>query len=95
MGMAFEFDLNPKPIFFDSSCHNSYNSILKKYLDVVKFGEVTHQPPVITSFPRKPKIKSDKFTIPVNKPGKNGINEQDRNDVIYRYRQMKSQGKFK
>ena len=56
---------------------------------------MTHQPPVITSFPRKPKIKSDKFTIPVNKPGKNGINEQDRNDVIYRYRQMKSQGKFK
>lgn len=63
-------------------------------IDKVKFGEVVHQPPTITSFPRKPKIDKSKYTIPVDKPGKNGITEKDRNDVIYRYRMMKSQGKF-
>jgi hypothetical protein len=50
---------------------------------------------MITSFPKKRQNNANKLTIPVDKPGKNGITEKDRNDVIYRYRLMKSQGKFK
>ncbi len=65
--------------------------------DEVKFGETVHQPPTITSFPRLPKngtLKKNNLTIPVHKPGKNGITEVDRSIVIQRYRMMKNQGKF-
>ncbi len=65
--------------------------------DEVKFGEVVDEPPTITSLPRLPKNLSlikNNLTIPIDRPGKNGITEADRNVVIQRYRMMKNQGKF-
>ena len=61
----------------------------------IKFGDIVHQPPTITSFPKlRKKINNpEMLTIPHNS-NKNGITENDRTEVIRRYRLMKSQGKF-
>ncbi len=61
----------------------------------VKFGDIVHQPPTITSFPKlRKKINNpNMLTIPENSNNK-GITENDRTEVIKRYRLMKSQGKF-
>ena len=66
-----------------------------KFKDEVKFGEIVHQPPTITSFPklRKKLNNQNNLTIPPNS-SKIGITEKDRNEVIQRYRIMKTQGKF-
>ena len=43
----------------------------------------------------KRSITNVNFTIPPNVKTKSGVTEQDRNEVIQRYRLMKQQGKFK
>lgn len=60
---------------------------------LVKFGEVVHAPPEFTVFPKKRGQNAHNLTIP--QATKNGLTEKDRNQVIERYRLMKSQGKFK
>ncbi|CAF0964185.1 unnamed protein product, partial [Brachionus calyciflorus] len=64
--------------------------------DKPKFGEVVEQPPELTAFPKLKKrlISGVNLTIPANVKTKSGVTEQDRNEVIQRYRLMKQQGKF-
>ena len=63
-------------------------------IDHVKFGEVVHHPPMITSFPKFSTKKiinpNTPFTIPANTITKNGITEKDRDEVIQRYRLLKN-----
>jgi hypothetical protein len=56
--------------------------------DHVKFGEVVHNPPVITAFP---KIRKQNIA---QKLDPKQINESDRTAVMNRYKLLKSQGKF-
>ncbi len=69
----------------------------KKLKDDVKFGEIVHQPPQLTAFPRLPKTIRNTEKTPTIKPNSNksGISEKDREMVIQRYRIMKQHGKFK
>lgn len=67
--------------------------IFKNSIDQVKFGEVVHHPPMITSFPKFSTKKyidpNTPFTIPANTKTKHGITEKDRNEVIQQYRSIK------
>ncbi len=63
----------------------------------MKFGEIVHQPPIITAFPKFSTKKllnpNNSLTIPYNQVNKSGITERDRNEVIQRYRLIKSEAR--
>lgn len=65
--------------------------------DEFKFGDIVHQPPELTAFPKlkqRTSLHTAHLTIPANVKTKSGVTEKDRNEVIERYRLMKRQGKF-
>ena len=63
-------------------------------IDHVKFGDTVHSPPEFSVFPKKKVIDKACLTIPSNAKTKSGVTEKDRNEVIQRYRIMKTRGKF-
>lgn len=73
--------------------NNTKEKLQENRKDTVRFGEVASQPPIFTALPKKKVKNKGKFTIPPHSNA-NGITERDRNEVIQRYRIMKSHGKF-
>jgi hypothetical protein len=77
----------------DKRMENENKGAVKK--DRVKFGDIVHSPPELSVVPKKKPTQTRVCpTIPPNVKTKSGVTERDRNEVIQRYRLMKSQGKF-